>query len=72
MQLSAVELRCRSAVGDKERLEERIKELERERKAGEKKVAQLQSKVTRANAELREEKEVRKTQQRTVFFSSFE
>ena len=58
LQLTSIELRCRTAVGDKERLEERIKELERERKTGEKKIAQLQTKVTKANTELKEEKEV--------------
>ena len=40
-------------------LEEKMKELEREKKAGEKKVAQLQTKMAKATAELKEEREVR-------------
>ena len=58
-QLSAVELRCRTAVGEKEVLEEKMKELEREKKAGEKKVSQLQTKMAKATADLKEEREVR-------------
>ena len=53
-----MELRCRTAVGETERLEERIKELEREKKSGEKKIAQLQTKISKANADLKEEREV--------------
>lgn len=59
MQLSSVELRCRTAVGEKERLEEKVKELEREKKTAEKKITQLQTKITKAMADLKEEKEVK-------------
>ena len=40
-------------------MEERIKELEREKRSGEKKIAQLQTKISKANADLKEEREVR-------------
>lgn len=54
-----IETRCRTAVGEKEQLEEKLREVEREKKAGEKKNAQLQTKLTKATTELKEEKEVR-------------
>ena len=44
---------------EKEQLEERLKELEREKKASERKITQLQTKVGKANTELKEEREVR-------------
>lgn len=73
-----MESRCRSAVMDKEKLEEYLTELEREKKSNEKKTAkvskshlilrvcvavsmyslQLQAKVSKLTAELKEEKEV--------------
>lgn len=40
-------------------LEEKMKELEREKKAGEKKISQLQTKMAKATADLKEEREVR-------------
>ena len=46
-------------MGEKEALEEKMKELEREKKVGEKKVAQLQTKMAKATADLKEEREVR-------------
>jgi predicted nucleic acid-binding Zn-ribbon protein len=45
-------------VGEKERLEEKMKELEREKKAGEKKITQLQTKMSKATSDLKEEREV--------------
>ena len=46
------------AVGAKEELEVKIMELEKEKKANEKKINQQQTKLTKLTAELREEKEV--------------
>ena len=46
-------------MGEKEVLEEKMKELEREKKAGEKKVTQLHTKMTKALADLKEEREVK-------------
>ena len=41
MQLSAMELRCRSVVSEKNSLEEKLGEVEREKKASEKKIQQV-------------------------------
>jgi len=54
-----VEGRCRVAVSKKEEWEGKISDLEREKKAADKRNGQLQSKVTKLGAELKEEKEVR-------------
>ena len=41
MQLSAMELRCRSVVSEKNDLEEKLGDMEREKKASEKKIQQV-------------------------------
>ena len=50
--------RCRAAVTKKEELEGRINELEKEKKACDKRNGQLQSRLSKHSAELKEEKEV--------------
>ncbi len=47
-------------MGDKERLEERLAEFEREKRGSDKKISQLQTKLNKASSELNEEKEVQK------------
>ena len=58
-QLKVVEDRCRVAVSKKEELEGKISDLEKEKKGSDKRSSQLQSRVTKLSAELKEEKEVR-------------
>ena len=58
VQLQVVESRCRAAVSEKEQQDVKVTELEKERKASEKKVASQQTKLTKLTAELKEEKEV--------------
>jgi BRCA1-associated protein len=59
-QLSAMELRCRSVVSEKNSLEEKLGEVEREKKTSEKKIQQLQQKITKLSTQLKEEKELNK------------
>lgn len=58
IQLSVMETRCRAAVSEKEQLGFKLTEMEKEKKAIEKKLTQQQSKVTKLSADLKEEKEV--------------
>jgi len=53
-----VEARCRTAVSEKEQLEAKVAELEKEKKANEKKLAHQQARLTKLTTELKEEKEV--------------
>ena len=57
-QLQVAESRCRVASAEKEKLESTVHELEKEKKASEKKLTQQQSRLTKLTAELKEEKEV--------------
>lgn len=58
-QLQVVESRCRAAVSEKELLEVKVAEYEKEKKNSEKKLAHQQTRLTKLTAELKEEKEVR-------------
>lgn len=58
LQLQVVESRCRVAVSEKEVLEARLMEIEKERRASDKKNNQQQTKLSKLSAELKEEKEV--------------
>lgn len=62
VQLQVVESRCRTAVSEKEQLEVKVTELEKEKKASERKLASQQTKLNKLTAELKEEKEVRGSQ----------
>lgn len=53
-----VESRCRIAVSDKEQLEIKTAELEKEKKSNEKKLSHQQTRLTKLTVELKEEKEV--------------
>ena len=55
-----VETRCRTAVSEKEQLESKVMELEKDKKSSEKKLTSQQTKITKLTAELKEEKEVRR------------
>ncbi len=57
-QLQLVESRCRSTVSEKELLESKVSNLEKEKKANEKKLTQQQTRLTKLTSELKEEKEV--------------
>lgn len=57
-QLQVVESRCRLAVSEKEKLEVKVVELEKERKSSDKKLSHQLSRLTKLTAELKEEKEV--------------
>ncbi len=59
VQLEVVQSRCRQAVNTKEDLETTISELEKEKKASDKKMNQLQNKITKTMSDFSEEKEVR-------------
>lgn len=59
-QLMVMESRCRGLVSAKEQLEEQVSELEREKKANDKKLQQLQAKVAKLTSDLKEEKELNK------------
>lgn len=59
-QLQVVELRCRSAVSEKEQLESKLNVLDKEKRANEKKLNQQQTRLTKLSAELKEEKEMNK------------
>ena len=48
VQLSAMELRCRSVVSEKDTLEEKLGDMEREKKASEKKIQQVSERAVRA------------------------
>jgi multidrug resistance efflux pump len=52
------ETRCRLAVSDKEKLEAKVNQLEKDKKSSDKKLSQQQSKLTKLTSELKEEKEV--------------
>jgi len=58
--LAVMESRCRNAVMDKEQLEEHLLDLEREKKSNERKSSQLQARLSKLAAELKEEKEMNK------------
>lgn len=53
-----VETRCRAAVSEKEKLEVKVTELEKEKKSLEKKLSNHHNKMAKLTAELKEEKEV--------------
>ena len=53
-----METRCRAAVSEKEKLDFKLSEIEKEKKATEKKLAQQQSKLGKLSTDLKEEKEV--------------
>ena len=53
-----VEARCRTAVSEKELLEVKVAEYEKEKKSSEKKLSHQQTKLSKLTAELKEEKEV--------------
>ena len=57
-QLQVVESRCRVAVSEKEDLEAKVMEVEKERRASDKKNHLQQIKLSKIAAELKEEKEV--------------
>lgn len=59
-QLQLVESRCRSTVSEKELLESKVSNLEKEKKANEKKLTQQQTRLTKLTSELKEEKEMNK------------
>jgi len=58
LQLTVMETRCRAAVGDKEVLEEQLEESTKDKKGSEKRLSQLQTKLTKSTTQLKEEKEV--------------
>lgn len=70
LQLQVVESRCRTAVSEKERLETKVMELEKEKKSSDKKTASQLSKISKLTAELKEEKEVRATEDNLSHSSS--
>ena len=53
-----MEHRCRAAVSAKQELDDRIEQLEKEKKVLDKKAAQQQTKLTKLTAQLKEENEV--------------
>lgn len=58
--LSVMEHRCRAAVSAKQELDDRIEQLEKEKKVLDKKAAQQQTKLTKLTAQLKEENELNK------------
>jgi BRCA1-associated protein len=59
-QVSRLEMRCRLSASEKEELEDKIEEQEKERKDREKKINQLHGRLTKVLTELQEEKELNK------------
>ena len=58
LQLQVVECRCRVAVSKKEELEARVADMEKDRRAMEKKCNSQQTKLSKLSTDLEEEKEV--------------